>query len=79
MSWYQKGKTNLDLLEQEIVSGSSITLAISKYAPRPRQITMPTPPLSFLEAKIKTKLIVLYRRYNTWEIGRPRPGEIFCR
>jgi len=25
VSWYQKGKTNLDLLEQEIVSGISIT------------------------------------------------------
>jgi len=33
MSWYQKGKTrkgktNLDLLEQEIVSGSGISYAI---------------------------------------------------
>jgi len=25
MSWYQKGNTNLDLLEQEIVSGSGIS------------------------------------------------------
>jgi len=25
VSWYQKGKTNLDLLEQEIVSGSGIS------------------------------------------------------
>jgi len=25
MSWYQKGKTNLELLEQEIVSGSGIS------------------------------------------------------
>ena len=29
---YQKGKTNLDLLEQEIVSGSGIRWAICKYA-----------------------------------------------
>ena len=46
MSWYQKGKTrkvktNLDLLEQEIVSGSGISWAICKSAPRLRQITKP--------------------------------------
>jgi len=29
VSQYQKGKTNLDLLEQEIVSGSGISWAIS--------------------------------------------------
>jgi len=32
----QKGKTNLDLLEQEIVSGSGISWAICKSAPHPR-------------------------------------------
>ena len=42
MSRYQKGKnqagkTNLDLLEQEIVSGSGIRWAICKSAPHPRQ------------------------------------------
>ena len=42
VSRYQKGKTrkvkaNLDLLEQEIVSGSSIFWAICKSAPHPRQ------------------------------------------
>jgi len=37
------GKTNLDLLEQEIVSGSGISWAICKSAPHPRQITMPAP------------------------------------
>jgi len=36
MSWHQKGKTNLDLLEQKIVSGSGISWAICKSAPRPR-------------------------------------------
>jgi len=41
MSRYQKGKTNLDLLEQETVSGSGISLAICKSAPHPRQIIMP--------------------------------------
>ena len=35
------GKTNLDLLEQEIVSGSGISWAICKSAPRSRQITTP--------------------------------------
>ena len=42
VSRYQKGKTrkvktNLDLLEQEIVSGSGICWAICKPAPHPRQ------------------------------------------
>jgi len=42
VSRYQKGKTgkvktNLDLLEQEIVSGSGIFWAICKSAPHPRQ------------------------------------------
>jgi len=42
VSRYQKGKTrkvktNLDLLEQEIVSGSGICRAICKSAPHPRQ------------------------------------------
>jgi len=36
--WYQKGTTSLELLEQEIVSGSG---AICKSAPRPRPITTP--------------------------------------
>jgi len=37
----RKVKNNLDLLEQEIVSGSGISWAICKSAPRPRQITTP--------------------------------------
>jgi len=37
------GKTNLDLLEQEIVSGSGISWAIGKSAPRPIQTAMPAP------------------------------------
>jgi len=42
VSRYQKGKTrkvkaNLDLLEQEIVSGSGICWVICKSAPHPRQ------------------------------------------
>jgi len=37
----QKGKTNLDLLEQDRVSGSGISWAIRKSAPRPRQKTTP--------------------------------------
>jgi len=37
------GKTNLDLLEQEIVSGSDISWVMCKSAPRSRQITMPAP------------------------------------
>jgi len=33
VSWHQEGETNLDLLEQEIVSGSGISWAICKSAP----------------------------------------------
>jgi len=41
VSRHQQDKTNLSLLEQEIVSGSGISWAICKCAPRPRHITMP--------------------------------------
>jgi len=53
VSQYQKGKTktNLDFLEQEIVSGRGIGWGICKSAPHPRQITMPAPHHSvFLQA-----------------------------
>ena len=43
VSRYQIGKTNLDLLEQETVSGSGISWAICKSARRSRQITTPVP------------------------------------
>ena len=43
VSRYQKGKTNLDLPKQETVSGSGISWAICKSAPRSRQITTPAP------------------------------------
>jgi len=43
VSQYQKGKTNLDILKQGIVSVCGISCAIFKSAPRPKQITMPAP------------------------------------
>jgi len=43
VSRYQKGKTNLDLLKQETVSGSGISWAVCKRAPRSRLITTPAP------------------------------------
>jgi len=45
VSWYWKGKTktNRNFLEQETVSGSGISWAICKSAPRPRQVTTPAP------------------------------------
>jgi len=54
VSRYQKGKTkkvktNLDLLEQEIVSGSGICWAICKSAPHADN-HVNIPPLSFLQA-----------------------------
>jgi len=41
------GKTNPDLLEQEIVSSSGTSWAICQSAPRPRHITTPAPPTQF--------------------------------
>jgi len=43
VSRYQKGKPIWILLKQETVSGSGISWAICKPAPRSRQITMPAP------------------------------------
>jgi len=43
VSGYQKVKTIWILLKQEAVSGSGISWAIGKSAPRSRQITMPAP------------------------------------
>jgi len=43
VSQYQKGKTDLDLLEQETMSGSGISWAVCISAPWPRQIIMPAP------------------------------------
>ena len=43
VSRYQKGKPISILLNQETVSGSGISWAICKSAPRSRQITMPAP------------------------------------
>jgi len=41
VSRHQKGKTNLDLLKQDIVNGSGISCAICKSAPWPRHILTP--------------------------------------
>jgi len=41
VSWHQKGKTNLDLLEHKTVSGRGISWAICKSARWPRHITTP--------------------------------------
>ena len=43
VSRYQKGKPIWILLKQETVSGSGISWAMCKSAPRSRQITMPAP------------------------------------
>ena len=43
VSRYQKGKTNLDFTEARDVSGSGISWAMCKCAPRSRQITTPAP------------------------------------
>ena len=75
MSWYhkgnQEGRTNLDLLEQEIVSGSGISWAVCKAASRPRQITMPAPHHSVLQARCPScrpcnsiKTLKAFKRYR---------------
>jgi len=50
VSRYQKGKPIWILLKQETVSGSDISWAICKSAPRSRQITTPAPHTQFLQA-----------------------------
>jgi len=52
VSRYQKGKTSLDLLEQEIVSGSGISWAICKSAPCPQTHNASIPPLSFFTSQM---------------------------
>ena len=50
VSQYQEDKTSLDLLEQKIVSCSSISWAICKSASRGRQISCQQPSTQFLQA-----------------------------
>jgi len=51
VSQYQKGKPIWVLLKQETVCGSGISWSMCKSAPRSRQITMPAPHHSFLQAR----------------------------
>jgi len=51
VSQYQKGKPIQVLLKQETVSGSGISWAIRKYAPRPRQISMPASTTQFFTGR----------------------------
>ena len=51
VSRYQKGKPIWILLKQETVSGSGISWATRKSAPRSRQITTPAHHISFLQAR----------------------------
>ena len=55
VSRYQKGKPIWILMKQETVSGSGISWAICKSAPRSRQITMPAPHQSQPDALPATK------------------------
>jgi len=52
VSRYQKGKPIWILLEQETMSGSGISWAICKSAPRSRQITMPVPHHCFFTGRM---------------------------
>ena len=65
VSWYQKGKNNLDFTE-EAVSGSGISWAICKSAPCSRQTTMPAPPpLNFLQAGCPSFLLPNQQHQST--------------
>jgi len=74
----QEGITNLDLLEQVIVSGSGISWAIYKSALRPRQITMPAFHQSrFLQARCPSccptnsvKALKVYLSTFSWNFYR---------
>ena len=62
---YQKGKTNLDFTKaRETVSGSGISWAICKSAPRSRQITMPAPHHSALKARALKAHVKALRHYT---------------
>jgi len=50
VSWYQKGNTNLDLLEQEIVSGSGISWAYANLHLAQTDNHASIPSLGFLQA-----------------------------
>jgi len=64
----RKGKTNLNLLEQEIVSGSGICWAICKSAPHPRQPRQhPTTITS--ECQHDNFRMIKHRNDETWWIG----------
>ena len=52
VSRYQKGKPIWILLKEETVSGSDISWAICKSAPRSRQITTPAPHQSFFTGRM---------------------------
>jgi len=60
VSWYQKGKTNLDLVEQQTVSGSGISWVTCKSAPWPRQITTPAPQeaLTVAQSTVSNKHVI---------------------
>ena len=72
VSRYQKGKTIWILLKQETVSGSGISWAICKSAPRSRQITMPAPTTQFFTCRIPS-LPPNQQRQSTE--GTPQPQE----
>jgi len=87
MSQYQKGKINLDLLEQETVSGIGISWAICKSALYPRQITILAPHHSLfynpdalpaaqpswtnIVKALKSQIGILYCNINN-------PGNVWC-
>jgi len=67
VSRYQKGKPICILLEQETVSGSGISLAICKSAPRSRQTTTPAPHHSVFTGPgqvVHTRASVVTKHYN---------------
>jgi len=66
----RRTKNNLDLLAQEIVSGSGISWAICKYAPHRRQITIPPPHYSVSTGQMP---FVLHNQQHQSTVGRSLP------
>ena len=64
---YHKAKTNLDLLEQEIVSGSDISWDICKSTPCPRQITCQHPTTQFFIGRMP--FLPLNQQRLNWQLG----------
>jgi len=76
VSRYQKSKTNLDLLEQDTISGSGISWTICKSAPHLRHASIPLLSTSVLQTAnchspnqtYDNNLNMVKRKENSWQL-----------